>query len=118
MFADPQTVTYATVAKALPAISRDATASTYKLFDTGSVAYQLVLSHAFGKRNRAVARLTRESMTADPLVPANQIAVGITATLTMDYPAVLAPADAQALAKALVAYLTDANLLKLASGET
>jgi hypothetical protein len=43
----------------------------------------------------------------------------MTASFTMDFPtAGLSATDAQSLAKALVAWLTDATLLKLANGET
>lgn len=119
MFSDPQSVTYATVAKSLPAIGRNDTQSEYKLNDAG-VVYQLRLSHQFKpNRNRVVARLQRDSAVTDPLVPAQNIVASMTATFTMDFPTVgLTPVDAQTLAKALVGWLTDANVLKLANGET
>jgi hypothetical protein len=118
MFADPQSVTYATVAKSLAAIGRNETQSEYKLNDSG-VVYDLILSHQFGKRNRAVARLRRDSFASDPLVPAQNILGSMTATLTVDFPTIgLTPADAQALAKALIGWASDANVLKLVNGET
>lgn len=118
MFADPQSVTYATVAKSLPAISRNDTSSIYQLNDSG-VVYNLTLLHQFGKRNRAVARLRRDSYTTDPIVPAQNILASMTATLTVDFPTFgLLPADAQALAKALNGWASDANVLKLVNGET
>lgn len=118
MFADPQSITYNTVAKSLPAVGRTDSQSEYKLNDSGTV-YDLILSHQFGKRNRVVARLRRDSFSSDPLVPANNILASMTATLTIDFPLVgLAAADAQLLAKALVGFCSDANLLKLANGET
>lgn len=119
MFADPQTVTYATVAKSLPAISRSDVASGYKLYDTGNVIYDLLLSHSYKSRNRVVARLSRSLYTQDPLIPANFSLTGATATLTLDFPSTgLAPADVQNLGKALVGWASDANLLKLIGGET
>lgn len=118
MFADPQSVTYATVAKSLPAISRSDNQSEYKLNDNG-VVYDLILSHQFKTRSRVVARLRRDSYAADPLVPAQNTLGSMTATLTIDFPQFnLTPADAQALAKALVGWASDANLLKLINGET
>lgn len=119
MFADPQTVTYATVAKTLPAIGRNANASEYKLNDSGTV-YDLQLSHQFkAQRTRAVARLQRDTVIANPLNTAQSFLASMTATLTMDFPASgLTPADAQTLANALVGWATSANLLKLANGET
>lgn len=118
MLADPQSVTYATVAKNLPAISRGESSSKYQLND-GSATFELQISHAFKARNRVVARLSRETYVADPIHPTQFILAGMTATVTMDFPRVgLLPSDAQALAKALVGYLTDATILKLANGET
>jgi len=118
MFSDPQSVTYAAVAKSLPAIGRGESSSEYKLNDSG-VVYDLTLSHQFAKRNRAVARLRRDSSVTDPLVPANSIPASMTATFTIDFPtAGLSTVDAQNLGNALVGFLTSANLLKLANGET
>lgn len=118
MFADPQSLTYATVAKSLPAIGRGESASEYKLND-GAAVYDLQLSHQFKARNRAVARLRRDAVVTDPLVPANSLVASMTATLTIDFPSSgLTPTDAQNLANCLVAWATSANILKLVNGET
>jgi len=118
MFSDPQSVTYSTVAKSLAAISRGPEASVYRLDDSG-VVYQLLLQHQFKARRRIVARLQRDSYSADPLVPANNVLASMTATLTIDFPNVgLTAADAKLLGEALVDWLSDSNLLKLANGET
>lgn len=119
MFADPQSITYATVAKTLPTIGRDDNASRYRLNDSGTV-YDLTLSHQFKPvRTRTVARLQRDAIVANPMNSAQNMGASMTATLTMDFPVSgLTPADAQTLATALVAWATPANLLKLASGET
>jgi hypothetical protein len=118
VFTDPQSVTYATVAKSLPAISRGESASSYRLNDSG-VVYDLTLSHQFAKRNRAVARLKRDVYAADALVPTQFALASMTATLTMDFPTTgYTASDARDLANALTAFLTSANLLKLANGET
>lgn len=119
VFADPQSITYSTVAKSLPAIGRGDSSSSYQLTDGSGVKYNLTLSHQFAKRNRVVARLQRDSYASDPLVPANSNLASMTATLTIDRPQTgLTPADAQQLAKALVAWATDGALLALANGET
>jgi hypothetical protein len=119
VFNDPQSVTYNAVAKSLPRTGSTGVQSDYRLVDSGGVVYTLTLSHQFSKRNRVVARLRRESTVTDPLVPANSIGASMTATLTIDFPvAGLTPTDAQLLAKALVGWGSDANLLKLAGGET
>lgn len=118
MFADPQSVTYATVAKSLPTIGRSETESEYKLNDSG-VVYDLILSHQFKTRNRVVARLRRDSYASDPLVPAQNVLASMTGTFTLDFPNVgLTAVDVQNLGKALVAFLSDANILKLVNGET
>jgi len=118
VFTDPQTLTYATVSKVLPAIGRNETQSEYKLNDSGTV-YDLILSHQFKARNRVVARLKRDVAATDPLIPAQNILASATCTFTMDFPNVgLLPADVQNLANCLIAHLTSATVLKLVNGET
>jgi len=118
VFADPQSVTYATVAKSLVAVSRGDSQSEYRLSDSG-VNYKFNLGHTFSKRSRAFARLQRDSYSSDPLVPAQNILASMTATLTVDFPNFgLTSSDALALAKALRDWATDANILKLVNGET
>lgn len=118
MFADPQSITYATVAKSLPAVSRGEDDSEYQLNDSG-VLYKLTVSHSFAKRNRCVARLQRDSYSPDPIQPANSVLASMTSSFTMDFPTTgLTPSDARDLASALVGWLTAANLLRLANGET
>lgn len=118
MFSDPQSITYSTVAKSLPTTGRGTDESTYKLNDSG-VIYTMKLGHQFKRRNRVVARLQRDSYASDPLVPTQNILASMTATFTLDFPNVgLTTADAQSLANALVGWLTSANILKLANGET
>lgn len=118
MFADPQSVTYATVAKSLPAISRSDDDSVYAFHD-GTAKYTLTLGHQFKKRNRVVARLQRDIYVADTLVPANSMLASSTCTFTIDFPSSgVLPSDAQALANALIGWLSSANVLKLVNGET
>jgi hypothetical protein len=118
VFSDPQSVTYATVAKSLPAIGRTDSESTYRLDDNG-VKYTLTLSHQYKARNRVAARLRRDSFVSDPLVPANSMLASMTCSFTLDFPNTgLAGSDVQSLGKALVGFLSDANILKLVNGET
>ncbi|DAD51278.1 coat protein [ssRNA phage Gerhypos.4_41] len=118
MFADPQSVTYATVAKSLPAIGRAESQSEYRLDDSGTV-YDLTVSHQFKNRNRVVARLRRDTVVTNPLSSSNNIAASATATFTLDFPTSgLSTTDAQNLGNALVGWLTSANILKMANGET
>lgn len=118
MFTEPISITYATVAKSLPAIGRNDVQSEYKLNDSG-VVYDLVLSHQFKARNRVVARLRRDAYASDPVVPAQNVLASATATFTCDFPNVgYTLVDVQNLGKALCAFLSDANILKLLNGET
>jgi hypothetical protein len=118
MFSDPQSVTYATVAKSLVRVDTGPGMSEYRLNDSG-VIFDLKLSHQFAKRNRAVARLQRDAFSADPLVPAQNILASATASFTLDFPSAgLTATDAQNLGAALVLWLTPANILKMANGET
>lgn len=118
MFSDPQAITYATVGKSLPAIGRNESQSQYRMND-GTQVFDLILSHQFKARNRVVARLQRTATSSDPLVPAQNILASATATFTMDFPSVgFGASDIQNLGKALVDFLTAANILKLVNGET
>lgn len=119
MFSDPQSVTYATVAKSLPRIGSDPDQSQYRLNDSG-VLYDLTLGHQYKPaRTRVFARLQRTASSTDPLVPAQNILASATVSFTIDFPNVgFVPTDNQSLAKALVGFLTDANLLKMINGET
>jgi len=118
VLADPQTVTYATVAKVLPRISTNDSSSEYKLNDSG-VVYDLIVSHQFAKRNRITARLKRDSFADDPLIEANNILASATVSFTVDFPSVgVTAVQAQDLSKALTGWLTDATLLKMINGET
>lgn len=118
MFADPQSVTYATVAKSLPKISSGESSSEYKLND-GGVVYDLIISHQFKARNRVNIRLRRDAYASDPVLPLQNILASMTASFTLDFPtAGYTVTDAQNLGNALVGYLSSANLLKLANGET
>lgn len=119
MFSDPQSVTYATVAKSLAAVSRGVDSSSYKLNDSGTV-FDLTLSRQFKPtRTRSVSRFTRTVYASDPVVPTNFVLASGTCTITLDFPVIgFTAVDAQNLGKALRDWATDANLLKMANGET
>lgn len=119
MFADPQSVTYATVAKPLPAIGRAPDQSDYKVVAVDA-EYQLRLAHTFKPaRNRVVARLQRTAVVDDPLTTSSKMIASATATFTVDFPSAgMTLSQARDLAAALRDWATDANLLKLVGGET
>lgn len=118
MFADPQSVTYNSVAKSLPAIGRSPEQSVYKLV-AADAEYELTLSHSFKTRNRVVARLKRTAVVSDVLVPAQNLTASATVTITADFPSNgFALADVQKHLMALRDWASDGNLLKLVGGET
>jgi hypothetical protein len=118
MFTDPQTITYLTVAKILPTISRGQEISEYKLNDAGTV-YALSVGHQFKARNRVFVRLRRDAYAPDPLVPTNNILASATASMTIDFPNIgMLPVDIQGLANALTGFASSANILKMINGET
>lgn len=118
MLADPQSVTYATVAKSLVGSSRAPDSSEYRLNDSGTL-YLLRTGHAFGKRNRAFAQIRRDAYVSDPVVPAQNIFAGMTATITFDWATVgITATNVQDLGNALTAWAASATILKLVNGET
>lgn len=69
MFADPQSVTVATVAKSMPRISTKDTSSIYSKDDE---TYKLTISHQkSNSRVRSMARIDRREVVADPLTAVN-----------------------------------------------
>lgn len=118
MFADPAVVTYNAVAKSLPRTGTEAEKSTYALNDSG-VLYQAELGHSQkAQRNRVYGKLTRTAAVTDPLLPAQNIAVGATCTISIDFAKQMTAADAVLLASAWRTFFTDAFLLKLVNQET
>jgi len=117
LFADPAVVTYNAVAKSLVRTGTEAEKSTYGLNDSG-VIYKMELGHSSKSRNRAYAKYQRTAAVTDPLIPAQNIAIGGTATFSVDFPSQMSAADVVLMAKALRDFLTDAFLLKLANFET
>lgn len=119
-FADPQTVTYATVDKTLAkAPPTGQPGSTTFLYSGGE--FELVASHANGpKRTRHVARLNRRVIAADPLTAVNAYQ-SMSAYLVVDIPLTgFSVTDQKNLVLALTDWLSAssaAQLLKLLGNE-
>lgn len=117
MFSDPQTVTVDAVGQVLAAVSREPMKSTYRE-DVGE--YELVISHQEGKsRDRRTVRLNRRKVTADPFIPAQNVEVSHSVYLVIDEP--IAGFTNQEIADdvaGLVAWLSEANVLKVLGGES
>jgi hypothetical protein len=117
MFTDPQTVTVNSVAQTLPAVSRAVDNSRYRE-DVGE--YELVISHQeTGKRNRRMVRLNRKIITTDPFIPANNVTASHSVYLVIDHPiAGFSNSEIELDVAGLVAWLTQANVLKVLGGES
>lgn len=115
MFADPQSVTVATVAQSLPNISRDELSSRYRKND-GS--YELSISHTEGKRNRRVVRLVHRKIATDPLTSQNA-EFSMSSYLVIDVPPVgYTVAEAEDIVTGLVDWLTPGNIDKVLGAES
>jgi len=113
MLADPQSVTINAVAQTLPAIARGVNTSTYQK-DDGTV--KLSISHQYGKRTRRTARLDFSKIVADPLVPATNQKVSMSAYLVIDHPLTgLTNAEIKQVVDGLTAYLTASSGAKVTS---
>lgn len=117
MFADPQSITVASVAKSLPAVARNGNDSQYRM-DDGS--YKLTVSHQYkAERNRFSVRIDAQKIAADPLTSANNRLYTASTYLVIDGPTVgYTNAELKDLAVALSSWATSANLLKVLGGET
>jgi hypothetical protein len=117
-FADPQLVTVSTVEKTLPRTSFGATSGTFTM---GDGAYQLAISHQFGKRFRRVARLNATKIAPDPLISAQNIVYTMGVYLVVDVPKTgYTIAEQKAVCDALTAWLSassGAHLTSLLGGE-
>jgi len=116
MFADPQSLTIATVAQTLPATERNGQTSVYKKDDD---AYRLTIGHQYGRRNRFTVRLDAQKIAPDPLAASNNQIYTASVYLVLDKPPVgYTNAELKDMAVALSAWATSANLLKVLGGET
>lgn len=117
-FADPQTVTIATVATALPRTSSGTNAGAFTSPD-GTV--KLTVSSSYGKRNRRTIRLDFSKIAADPFVAGQNNQVSMSAYIVVDVPKQgFTLSDETANAKALIDYLSassNARLTQLLGGE-
>lgn len=117
-FADPQSVTIASVANSLPRVSSGQNASIYQ---SGDGLIKLTVSNSYGKRNRRTIRLDHQKIAADPF-SSNQLKYNVAAYLVVDVPPVggYTVAQQKEVVDALVAYLsasTGARVTQLLGGE-
>jgi len=118
-FADPQTVTIATVANSLPRTGQGVSSGTFTKDDQ---TVQLLVSHAVNKRARRTVRLNHSKIAPDPLISAQNIRYSMSAYLVVDVPPTgYSVAEQKQIVDALVAYLTASSgsaTTKLLGGES
>lgn len=118
MYADPQSITIASVPNSLPRISVRENASTYSK-DDGSV--KLSISSSYGKRTRRTARVDHQKFAQDPLFPAQNTPASMSFYIVADVPKTgYTVAQQKEIADGLVAWLSassGANLTRLLGGE-
>lgn len=119
-FAEPQTVTVATVAKTLPRVGIPA-GNFQGQFQMEDESYRLDIGQSKTKRSRNVVRLTARKIAADPLSSANNVEYQAVVTLTVDSPLVgYTAAEKKDLVVALADWLkasSNANTVKLVGFE-
>lgn len=117
--ADPQSVIVATVSQTLP---RTGSGPNSGSFRTADGKYTLDVSHQYGRRQRRTIRLSDKKISADPLVPSQNVASSMSTYIVVDTPVNgYTAAEAKAVVDALVAYLTassGARVAQLLGGES
>lgn len=117
-YADPQSVTVAGTAQSLPRVSSGTNAGA---FSSSDGAYRLDVSHSYGRRTRRSIRLTKSKISADPLIPNQNVKSSMSTYMVVDTPVNgFTVAEAKEVVDALVAYLsatTGARVTQLLGGE-
>jgi len=103
-YADPQSVTINAIANSLPRTSAGINAGAFRSSD-GLV--ELSVSHQYGKRTRRAIRLTQSKISADALVPSQNVRSSMSVMLVVDVPVNgYTVTEEKYVADALIAYLT------------
>lgn len=114
--ADPQSVTIGGTATS---VARTGLTLDEGSFSDSTRQVNLSVRHSGGRRQRHTVKLQKSSIVSDPLVPSTNTPVSWSAHIVIDTPNQgVSAADALAIAKALVAWATDANLTKVIAGES
>jgi len=117
-FSDPQSVTISGTAVSLPRVSSGVNAGGFSSAD-GLVA--LTVSNQYGKRTRRTMRLSQSKISADPLVPSQNVKSSMSTYIVVDTPVNgFTNAEIKALVDAFTAYLTastGARVTQLVGGE-
>jgi hypothetical protein len=118
MFADPQTVTVASVAKTLPAVSRTLDTSVYKMY-TGDYSLTITKSRN-ASRKRFNVRLDARKIASDPMMSSINVVSNASVAFAFNLPlnGTFSNAEGKDIALALGAWMTSANALKVLGEET
>lgn len=117
MFADPQSVTINAVANSLPRTGAKVVGGGSFTKADGNL--NLEISHTAGSRLRHLVKLSLKKITADPLVPTQNIATTASAHIVVDLPRNgLTVAEVAQMAAGLSGWCTEANLTKVIAGES
>lgn len=110
-YSDPQTVTVATVAQTLPRVGAGTNSGAFASADG---LYRLEVSHAYGKRTRRSVRLTKSKVSADVLIPSQNVRSSMSVYMVIDTPVNgFTNAEIKDVTDALVAYLTSGSGVKV-----
>lgn len=118
MFSDPQSITVAGVAKSLPRVSSGDFTGRFRGSDG---AYELYISHVSGKKDRSVVRVNSRKIGANPLDPSKNVPYTAAAYLVLEAPpqtSGFSTTELEDMVKALVAYLSAANVTKFVGKES
>lgn len=117
-FLDPQSVTISGTAVSLPRVSSGKDAGGFASAD-GLV--QLTVANSYGKRTRRTMRLSQSKISADPLIPSQNVRSSMSTYIVVDTPVNgFTNAEIKALVDAFTAYLTastGARVTQLVGGE-
>jgi hypothetical protein len=117
-YADPQSVTVNAVPITLPRVSSGTNTGAFAASDG---TYRLEVSHAYGRRIRRSIRLTGSKISADPLVPNQNVRSSMSCYMVIDHPVNgYTVTEAKQIVDALVGYLsasTGAKVTQLLGGE-
>lgn len=83
MLSDPQTITISSVPITLAKTGTGPSSGTFTSADT---TIGLVVSHAYGKRTRRAVRLNISKVSADPLLPSQNVRSTASMTVVFDVP--------------------------------
>lgn len=117
-YADPQTVTIGATPYTLP---RVASGQDSGAFGSNDGTVLLAVSHAYGKRIRRNIKVSQSKISADPLVPSQNVRSSMSVYMVVDHPVNgYTVAEVKAVVDAFTAYLTastGAKVTQLLGGE-